>query len=487
MVVFYYGENASFSCPECVSWERTKGIKWGVLSSALTSPTSRYAASRVAEAYSFVVFPDEDIEMRGSDLDEALRIAEQYRLSLWQPSVCPGTRARWPSLLQEPRDVVRFSNFAEMTRVGVSSEALVDVVAPTLKGASTGWGLDFAWAKLLDYRGVGVVDAVCASDSTREAARLYARAGVSLDDAYAEMGMNLDLYKIAHAHVGALNDTRAVSIVDPARPLRTLGRITKEQDHAHGYDALRAERSESGTGDDKANRDKETAGERNETKQPRQKEAEVANKATAEATEPNGSRDDGGAERPPTLGYRATNKTESAHSPSSPKASSSYSTSSSTLSLPSLLYRRSPSGPAASSRPSLSFSSATSSLLATSSVKETVLASDLPQGAATQPSRPEPETDEDSTVGFGAEGEDAARLSAAGRASVRAKQVPLPRILRSAASKNTLQAIYERTVSETQNVQSSLLAEIGFLIISVLILGAAFHTCRRAPKRKIAP
>lgn len=224
--MLYYGKDSSFSCPECVYWAFAKGGKWEVLHKMLSNEQGPLAAEKITAKYPYVLFSDDDLIITGAEIDAAMRIADRYGLKLWQTSICPNSSIHWKHLRQDPNTVLRFTNFVELMAPCVSSDVLVEVVLPTLQDARTGWGLDYAWAKALDYQGVAIVDAVCMTHRTKTKHGLYTSApGETIDDAYDELFRNVKRYKIPYSYVREPHTPRTLIATEPARPYVTLGEV----------------------------------------------------------------------------------------------------------------------------------------------------------------------------------------------------------------------------------------------------------------------
>lgn len=98
-------------------------------------------------------------------LNRAFDVFSAYGLALAQPSVCrhPYSFSVHGIVYQNEDCLLRYTAFVEIMAPMFSMATLRDVVAPTLVGARTGWGLDFIWPFIMGYPRdrIAVIDDVC--------------------------------------------------------------------------------------------------------------------------------------------------------------------------------------------------------------------------------------------------------------------------------------------------------------------------------------
>lgn len=117
--------------------------------------------------FDYFWFPDDDIaDMTHEDVCKMIGIAyTQGKFGteprLFQPSLSAASQnIGWPQATQHrPGSVFRYTNFVEPMMPCFRRDAL-KICLPTFLESDSAYGLDFVWAKLLDWQGLGVVDAV---------------------------------------------------------------------------------------------------------------------------------------------------------------------------------------------------------------------------------------------------------------------------------------------------------------------------------------
>lgn len=116
-----------------------------------------------AEDYDYFWFPCDDVGgLSVSDVDRLFTLAHEHDLQLCQPSLAADSVAiGWGITINVPGSVVRRTNFVE-SMAPLFSAAAWKTCFPMITENLSGYGLDFVWAKLLDYKGLGIVDAVVA-------------------------------------------------------------------------------------------------------------------------------------------------------------------------------------------------------------------------------------------------------------------------------------------------------------------------------------
>ncbi len=112
------------------------------------------------EDWDYVWFPDDDNDISPRDVERLFELAHKHDFQLCQPSMsADSTEIGWDVCRHVPGSEARPTNFVEVMCPLFSREAL-EACRPTFDVNYSGWGLDFVWPKLLDYKRIGVVDAV---------------------------------------------------------------------------------------------------------------------------------------------------------------------------------------------------------------------------------------------------------------------------------------------------------------------------------------
>lgn len=111
--------------------------------------------------YRSVWFCDDDIMTSWTDIDLMFSLFAEFGLDLAQPSLTANSFVSHGICRQLPQFVLRYTNFVEIMVPLLSAGGLKRLL-PSLENAVTGWGLDYAWPKLLGYprNKIGIIDQV---------------------------------------------------------------------------------------------------------------------------------------------------------------------------------------------------------------------------------------------------------------------------------------------------------------------------------------
>jgi hypothetical protein len=131
-----------------------RGPKW----SGLAETLARWEGWR---DYDFVWLPDDDLLADAPQIDRMFEAASRAELDLFAPALSPTSYFAHFDTMHNESFHGRRVGFVEILCPGFSRAAL-EQLAFTLSLSETGWGwgLDSVWPKLLDYRGVGILDGV---------------------------------------------------------------------------------------------------------------------------------------------------------------------------------------------------------------------------------------------------------------------------------------------------------------------------------------
>ncbi|KAL4447589.1 hypothetical protein ABPG75_004808 [Micractinium tetrahymenae] len=147
LVVVYFGNSSTFSCPQCLHvFRRPRATKYQLLADVLfTKEWAQLVAGRGPWAYLWL--PDDDVVASACDIAQLFAMMEAAHMQL----------------AQRPGLALRYQPFVEIMAPAFSFDFFQAVVRPTLVHSFTGWGLDTVWPFLLGFPqdGMGVVDAVC--------------------------------------------------------------------------------------------------------------------------------------------------------------------------------------------------------------------------------------------------------------------------------------------------------------------------------------
>jgi hypothetical protein len=142
--------------------------------------------------YKYVILADDDLIVPPGTWTRFLDRAAQYGAALAAPALLGGSVASHPVTLQAPRCAARRTEFIEIMmpcfRMGVLAK-LLDTFE--LSPSGIGWGLDYVWARRLDYTDIFVIDETPVahrrpSANDAEAAR---RGGIEMSRMMARYGL----------------------------------------------------------------------------------------------------------------------------------------------------------------------------------------------------------------------------------------------------------------------------------------------------------
>lgn len=146
----YYGDQAP---PEEAEFRiARKGFKFTLLADLLDELGPRVAA------YDHIWAPDDDIASSVEDINRLFEIAWAYDLPISQPAIAQGD-VSYAALRRREDLLLRYTGFVEVMCPLFSREAL-EVVRPTFRETVSGWGIDWAWTRLVDRRRLAVIDSV---------------------------------------------------------------------------------------------------------------------------------------------------------------------------------------------------------------------------------------------------------------------------------------------------------------------------------------
>ena len=119
-----------------------------------------YASTLRGLGYHRFLLVDDDVRFKPGDISRLFDICEQEDLQLCQPALAWGTHANHLVTLRNPACVVRQVRFIEVMAPCFSRRMLEELL-PTFTLTRSTWGIDWAWASLLNGRHcIAVVDAV---------------------------------------------------------------------------------------------------------------------------------------------------------------------------------------------------------------------------------------------------------------------------------------------------------------------------------------
>jgi len=102
------------------------------------------------DSYDYVWLPDPDIATDGKSINTMFELMRVFDLSLAQPCLSDDSFTSHPITKRRADCVLRFTNFVEVMLPCFSKAALAQCV-PTFLSSNYMWGVDYLWAKTLDY------------------------------------------------------------------------------------------------------------------------------------------------------------------------------------------------------------------------------------------------------------------------------------------------------------------------------------------------
>ncbi|WP_155993261.1 DUF707 domain-containing protein [Nocardioides sp. URHA0020] len=174
--------------------------------------------------YDYVWIPDDDIFVTQGTISAMFEVARTVGLDLFAPALHEASYFAHFSTMRNTSFFGRWTGFVEIMVPAFSRQAL-DQLVHTLDLSETGWGwgLDSLWPKLLEYRNVGVIDALPVLH-TRPVGRMrdLDLAKRVLDESDHIMD-RFDCRQV-HTSFGAFNDEGAAVKSEPERFFADLAR-----------------------------------------------------------------------------------------------------------------------------------------------------------------------------------------------------------------------------------------------------------------------
>jgi hypothetical protein len=109
--------------------------------------------------YRNVMLVDEDVFAMPGTWSRFFDVADTLDMTMAAPALTPNSVHSHPVTVQQPGCRMRRVSFIESMMPCFRADTL-STLLPTFMADPTGagWGLDYVWAKLLDYRGIYVID-----------------------------------------------------------------------------------------------------------------------------------------------------------------------------------------------------------------------------------------------------------------------------------------------------------------------------------------
>jgi hypothetical protein len=130
IIAVYHGDKPEeFDCALCAAVYYIKGPKWRLYYELTTGPEW----DAISNKYSYLMLPDDDLEMDTCTINTVFRLMEQYDILIAQPSVCEGPASgTWrPLLHQRVQYQLRFTTFVEIMSPAFRMDFYNDVIRRT--------------------------------------------------------------------------------------------------------------------------------------------------------------------------------------------------------------------------------------------------------------------------------------------------------------------------------------------------------------------
>lgn len=152
LALVYYGHQPNAFREDADYYFSQPGFKYPLIADVLDQLGDRL------DRYNYVWMPDDDIAATMSDVNRLFQIACDFQLPIAQPAIATG-EVSYRSLRQQPEFLLRYTRFVEVMCPVFSRDAMRRVKR-TFRETVSGWGIDWAWTRLVDCCRIAVIDAV---------------------------------------------------------------------------------------------------------------------------------------------------------------------------------------------------------------------------------------------------------------------------------------------------------------------------------------
>jgi hypothetical protein len=116
-------------------------------------PNFKYLYNRIKfiKNYEYVWITDDDINIESDKVNTMFNLIKQYKLLVLSPSFDSEGKISWKITKKYNNSFMRYTNFIEMTCPIFSREAL-KIIIPEFPEKLKGWGTDWYYMNLLDYK-----------------------------------------------------------------------------------------------------------------------------------------------------------------------------------------------------------------------------------------------------------------------------------------------------------------------------------------------
>lgn len=140
----YYDDQPGMFKEDATYYTASKGIKYNSMFALIENYRSIFSN------YKAIWFPDDDISTNSVNINKMFDLFNSYDLLLAQPALTRDSYFSHTITLKQENTKLRYTNFVEAMAPIFSPEAL-NKCYNTFSKSVSGWGLDLAWPKILDY------------------------------------------------------------------------------------------------------------------------------------------------------------------------------------------------------------------------------------------------------------------------------------------------------------------------------------------------
>lgn len=114
--------------------------------------------SHLLDKYDYYYIPDDDIFIDDVNIQRLFKYMADFRLAIAQPALTCSYYS-YAVTARQSKSILRYTNFVEVMQPCFSNEALKKVLF-TFNENLSGWGIDFHWGELVDYKkcNVAIID-----------------------------------------------------------------------------------------------------------------------------------------------------------------------------------------------------------------------------------------------------------------------------------------------------------------------------------------
>lgn len=154
-IALCYEENVSKQVLQYANFfSYKKGYKYPLLFDLLNTQVD-------LSQYDAFFFPDDDVVISTEKINQLFKLFHEYKLELSQPSLDRESyfSHKITRNCRKKNVLLRYSNFVEIMCPIFSRNALQRCL-PTFSSSETGYGLDYVWPNLLNFKDIAIIDAV---------------------------------------------------------------------------------------------------------------------------------------------------------------------------------------------------------------------------------------------------------------------------------------------------------------------------------------